>query len=1102
MAIDITVAALAEAMRVGDEPEETAEVTRLRDYSILAISTHLGDAYEDTPAIAVNMATSLLTVFFYDKPTVSTGVGLANAMKFSGATRVLLPYRIIGAGLVSGAAIAAAQAAVGTEGNPVTGVDIVGDQLVITFADGSTESDTLPAGGGGTVDQIARDNAATAQDTANTANTAADGAQTEIDAHELTTHNTDATARAAAVTAQAKGDEVSQELVNHESTPHGGGGMAGVDQTARNRAQDAQDDIDNHELDTHNTDTVARAAATTNATDLADHEANHPSGGDGLAADTITDLPGGDIHSNVLVPGVNSGTLEKYTVGSIVGLAGSSAGLGPRLNPSPSLGTAGKVSAVNAAGDAYNLITVDGFLMPDANGQYRDPTAADVGRVIGDNHNVRIGSRVLDSVAIPTIGRTQYAAANFLGLGSSNGAFDAVAVPGDFIFNTFIYAWYINRGPGDWTGRGARPSGFIGWWHSRADAESHVRGVGDIYYVQGERELWTVNAYDAGAAVYSYHWVTPQEIIALLDRNELPDGVNTGDAIVWNGNGWELGRLPTRADTFPHVSRIPVATESSAEVLYLDHEYYEGGIRTDVTLRIGSDGNDAGYIDPRLGATLGSINAQTPVIRIEVLIASDGTTIERWNTIEFFEEGGANEFDRVFLNNGEYTLGIPFAQSGLWKRRFLTEPAGFQIDTDIAFNLRRTLDGSAFHTDGAGVRYNPGLWQKYIVRDGLFAYDHLSGPRIQHSDGTGEPLQQPTRNGEFYVDNQGQTWVGLVDRHILTTESAVATHILEFDQYVRAPQTLADLLNGVGVGGFTWIPSIGERELIQALSGTPGDIGEHRNWFDTWTLVAAQHAGGDALNADAIANRDAVWLGGFHSPEQAADEASHIISQADYDGGRRIFYGHAGGGTQGIYQFTAYTQGTVTVRVDGHWIGPYATIADIETIANNILDDAVDPVANEAAAMALDLTGVLYLFAGGIRYNGTTYTSGGGGGAGYTSLATGALASNQFLLNAAGATAIANVLIDGAGDYIAIVGKLEDFARHQNFLWIPLGLEDYGENVNHEFYGSYVNNSSGVVSGMRMSVRRNSNAQAVVYVSIIGTGTIDAGTALTLFGES
>ena len=55
-----------------------------------------------------------------------------------------MPYRIHRAGSTDDA-IAVAQGAVGTTGNPVTDVDIVSGELVITFQDGSSESHTLPS---------------------------------------------------------------------------------------------------------------------------------------------------------------------------------------------------------------------------------------------------------------------------------------------------------------------------------------------------------------------------------------------------------------------------------------------------------------------------------------------------------------------------------------------------------------------------------------------------------------------------------------------------------------------------------------------------------------------------------------------------------------------------------------------------------------------------------------------------------------------------------------------------------------------------------------------------------------------------------------------
>ena len=50
------------------------------------------------------------------------GDAYANAMRNSGAARILLPYRVHRAGYAD--AVEAAQAAVGTPGNPVVGIDI------------------------------------------------------------------------------------------------------------------------------------------------------------------------------------------------------------------------------------------------------------------------------------------------------------------------------------------------------------------------------------------------------------------------------------------------------------------------------------------------------------------------------------------------------------------------------------------------------------------------------------------------------------------------------------------------------------------------------------------------------------------------------------------------------------------------------------------------------------------------------------------------------------------------------------------------------------------------------------------------------------------
>ena len=191
---------------------------------------------------------------------------------------MLLPYRIHRAGYAD--AVVEAQGAVGTADNAVVGLSISGGMLVVTFADGTTDDLDLPAGMGGMfsgTDQTARDAAAaaqstietheasehntdiTARSTARNARQVGEQAQTTIETHEASEHNHDATARTAARAAQTTADTARTELTAHEGTPHGGGG--GVDQTARDSAAAAQTEIDTHEVSTHNTDTTARSTA-------------------------------------------------------------------------------------------------------------------------------------------------------------------------------------------------------------------------------------------------------------------------------------------------------------------------------------------------------------------------------------------------------------------------------------------------------------------------------------------------------------------------------------------------------------------------------------------------------------------------------------------------------------------------------------------------------------------------------------------------------------------------------------------------------------------------------------------------------------------------
>ena len=118
MAVTLTIAELADALRLGSSPEELAQVTRLHAYGGEAVVRHASGATD----AAHNEALIRLSGFLYDQPTVTRGDGFSNAIRSSGAARILLPYRIHRAGTTA-EAVSVAEAS-GSVDNPVVNVSV------------------------------------------------------------------------------------------------------------------------------------------------------------------------------------------------------------------------------------------------------------------------------------------------------------------------------------------------------------------------------------------------------------------------------------------------------------------------------------------------------------------------------------------------------------------------------------------------------------------------------------------------------------------------------------------------------------------------------------------------------------------------------------------------------------------------------------------------------------------------------------------------------------------------------------------------------------------------------------------------------------------
>ena len=96
MAVTITEAEVAAAVRVGDSTEEADEITRLVAYATIAVQKFAPDA----PDAVHNEAVIRIAGYLYDSPTSWRAAAFANVLSNSGAAAMLLPWRVHRAGVV------------------------------------------------------------------------------------------------------------------------------------------------------------------------------------------------------------------------------------------------------------------------------------------------------------------------------------------------------------------------------------------------------------------------------------------------------------------------------------------------------------------------------------------------------------------------------------------------------------------------------------------------------------------------------------------------------------------------------------------------------------------------------------------------------------------------------------------------------------------------------------------------------------------------------------------------------------------------------------------------------------------------------------------
>ena len=97
MAVNLTVAQLRNAVRVDDSTSETERLTAMLETATAMVNNYAPES--DVPAAIGNEAVIRIVGYLYDSPQASRNSAYANAMRNSGASTLLAPYKARRAGI-------------------------------------------------------------------------------------------------------------------------------------------------------------------------------------------------------------------------------------------------------------------------------------------------------------------------------------------------------------------------------------------------------------------------------------------------------------------------------------------------------------------------------------------------------------------------------------------------------------------------------------------------------------------------------------------------------------------------------------------------------------------------------------------------------------------------------------------------------------------------------------------------------------------------------------------------------------------------------------------------------------------------------------------
>ena len=277
------------------------------------------------------------------------------------------------------------------------------------------------------------------------------------------------------------------------------------------------------------------------------------------------------------------------------------------------------------------------------------------------------------------------------------------------------------------------------------------------------------------------------------------------------------------------------------------------------------------------------------------------------------------------------TLESWFVQGGLWNRRVINAPVVAAAALTFEYNTKLTGD-IWYKTDGTGIVYRQGGYEKADVGTGTLAFHKYSIAGAIHSMGAGDPVSRPTTVLGTYTDRLGRFYTVGGDPRLITTDPTGTSIPFVHASYVPHPADRQDIYDEGGDGGFSWLRNGGFNGFRQ-WQGDNINYTENLIFFECWNYLAEHTA---ALKA-AHYRDNGIFLGGNAGRTQALRELQLRITAAEFELDT-VIYGDNRIGHGGLHLITSFVEGVVTESLDElFYRGPHATIDDVHTIVEDAL---------------------------------------------------------------------------------------------------------------------------------------------------------------------